>query len=51
MLRDEVWATIDKPVRYTPVEPDLFSPVMSDGTEGPPLALRGLFKQFHGETP
>jgi hypothetical protein len=25
-------------------------PVMSDGTEGPPLALRGLFEQFHRET-
>jgi hypothetical protein len=25
-------------------------PVMSDGTEGPPLALRGLFEQFHQET-
>jgi hypothetical protein len=25
-------------------------PVMSDGTEGPPLALRGLFKQFDDET-
>ena len=25
-------------------------PVMSDGTEGPPLALRGLFEQFHEET-
>ena len=25
-------------------------PVMSDGTEGPPLELRGLFKQFDDET-
>jgi hypothetical protein len=25
-------------------------PVMSDGTEGPPLSLRGLFEQFHEET-
>jgi hypothetical protein len=25
-------------------------PVMSDGTEGPPLALRGLFEQFQIET-
>jgi hypothetical protein len=25
-------------------------PVMSDGTEGPPLPLRGLFEQFHQET-
>jgi hypothetical protein len=25
-------------------------PVMSDGTEGPPLELRGLFKQFDEET-
>jgi hypothetical protein len=24
-------------------------PVMSDGTEGPPLPLRGLFEQFHDE--
>jgi hypothetical protein len=24
-------------------------PVMSDGTEGPPLALRALFEQFHEE--
>jgi hypothetical protein len=25
-------------------------PIMSDGTLGPPLALRGLFEQFHEET-
>jgi len=25
-------------------------PIMSDGTLGPPLALRGLFEQFHQET-
>jgi hypothetical protein len=25
-------------------------PVMSDGTEGPPLELRGLFEQFNRET-
>ena len=25
-------------------------PIMSDGEEGPPLALRGLFEQFQGET-
>jgi hypothetical protein len=25
-------------------------PLMSDGTEGPPLPLRGLFEQFHRET-
>src|SRR5215471_8761933 len=25
-------------------------PVMSDGTEGPPLKLRGLFEQFDHET-
>jgi len=25
-------------------------PVMSGGTEGPPLPLRGLFEQFHKET-
>jgi hypothetical protein len=24
-------------------------PVISDGTEGPPLKLRGLFEQFHDE--
>jgi len=25
-------------------------PIMSDGALGPPLALRGLFEQFHEET-
>jgi hypothetical protein len=25
-------------------------PMMSDGTEGPPLPLRGLFEQFQDET-
>jgi hypothetical protein len=25
-------------------------PLMSDGTEGPPLNLRPLFEQYHGET-
>jgi hypothetical protein len=25
-------------------------PIMSDGSEGPPLELRGLFEQFHEET-
>ena len=25
-------------------------PVMSDGTEGPPLSLRGLFEQYHEES-
>jgi hypothetical protein len=28
----------------------LVTPTMSDGTEGPPLPLRGLFEQFHQET-
>ena len=28
----------------------LVTPIMFDGTEGPPLALRGLFEQFHQET-
>jgi hypothetical protein len=26
------------------------APVMSDGREGPPLELRGLFDQFHIES-
>jgi hypothetical protein len=27
------------------------TPVMSDGKDGPPLELRGLFEQFHSEAP
>jgi hypothetical protein len=26
------------------------SPIMSNGSEGPPLELRGVFEQYHAET-